>query len=251
MNKPKSSKKSGSARRQPPREPAIRLLHAAGQIIGRRERQEDSFANTAFGKNLMIWVADGLGGHPRGDEASALAVEAASQALKATFQRAERYPETPLRYAFARADQAVRTLHEQPGVWALNPATTLVGGVVSTDRRCAFLRNIGDSLAYHYAEGELRLIFEPQGRGNIVDSALGYGPSGDLEPAPLIETVRLRVGHRLLLASDGIEGLDPEQLKLALTEATPDLACAAILDAVAARGLPHQDNATVVVVYVL
>ena len=226
----------------------LHLTTAAAQLLGHRKTQEDSYVIRSRGSDQVIWVADGVGGHPHGDKASAAAVKAAAAAVLKAFGTDEQYPETALQYAFARAHEHVSDLAKgQFG--ALHPATTLVGGFISTKHRTASFANIGDSLAYRYYEGELSLLFDPQGEGHRLDHALGFDAKRDLARFVKCETIRLMPNDRILLATDGIVGIGHDGLIDSLTEATPEAACANLLDQVQRLDHPHQDNATVVVVF--
>ena len=60
--------------------------------------------------------------------------------------------------------------------------------------------------------------------------------------------VRLKKGDTIVLASDGLETLDPEKIRhLCSGQRTPTAAVSALLQAVESANRPSQDNASVVV----
>jgi serine/threonine protein phosphatase PrpC len=231
--------------------PPLRFDCATGQLQGSRARQEDSFLVREFHHRRVVLLADGLGGHPDGDAASQVATAQAAGRLLAGLAGAFADAPPPLRAAFAAADAAVRKLrdplhHEHP------PASTLIGGVLCPYRQCFDAANIGDSLALLLRDGELRLLFVPQGIGSHVEHALGSGTPAEIAEAidVLDPPLPLRAGDRLLLASDGIEVLSTEHIAASLGEGSARHAVESLLRKVIERAEPGQDNCTLIVIAV-
>jgi serine/threonine protein phosphatase PrpC len=91
---------------------------------------------------ILLVVADGVGGAPRGDEASRIAVETL---LKTYYEAPADIPITQrLKDAFAKANAAVVAADEVPSYRHMS--TTLVAAAVFPDR--AVFANVGDSRGY-------------------------------------------------------------------------------------------------------
>ncbi|MEV0628501.1 PP2C family serine/threonine-protein phosphatase [Nonomuraea wenchangensis] len=138
----------------------------------RRSRNEDAVALLAAGRSTVAVVCDGVGSSPRADEASAVAVEAASAALIRGLSHEE---------AFELAGRAVTKLatsvHDAP-------ASTYVAAVVRDGR--ISLAWAGDTRAYWLPAGPLD---GPPTRpvGRLADGPVGGpadGPPSGLTDGP-------------------------------------------------------------------
>ena len=242
---------------------------AAGQIRGKRSRQEDDYGfldaralGTDRNEHSLLLVADGMGGHVGGATASGL--------LRKTF--VEAYPDASgpivhrlqgcLQSANAAMADAVDQNPELAGM-----GSTLVAAVVSEpgpelDQRRGF-----------------SVVVVPQGRAGAVerrplhgtgprrprfhraDDRRGSRPGSqtgircrsavtgedihlvDISPQP----VPVEKGDRLLLASDGLMTLGDREIAgiLAETQNAPlEEGAAALIEAVEAADNPRQDNTT-------
>jgi protein phosphatase len=224
------------------------LIFATAQLQGGRKRQEDAFITGRTPMDLIA-MADGLGGHRAGDEASRIACQTAATALEAALEGGESDPRIALRAAFVAADRAVRKLRSATG---RRPGSTLVGGLFDEGRRQFHAANLGDSHAFLVRDGKIQWIFRTQGDRGRVDFALGVdigndqGSGVDVLDRPL----ELRYGDRILLCSDGIDVFDIEEIKACLLLPTAREACEALVSLVIAKQVPDQDNCTFVVVQV-
>lgn len=222
----------------------MRYLSRTFTHQGGRRGNEDAFLC------LPPWwaVADGLGGHIRGEEASRRAVEI----LEEAFAR-KQAPET----AFRRAQEAVCRLN--------GPRTTLVFAAAEGEE-LRFL-HIGDSRGYLFREG--RLLFQttddslPQRLvqlGEISPAEIRRHPlrnrltaalGGEDFPAPHISPAfRLQPGDALLLASDGFWEPVTEacMLETLAAAADPEAWLAAMLQDVDPEAA--EDNLTAAAVFV-
>jgi serine/threonine protein phosphatase PrpC len=224
---------------------------ASGQVQGARARQEDSLLVRDFGDRRVALLADGLGGHPSGDEASRVGCTFATATLLGWLMQGARDEPAPLRKAYATADEAVRKLRS-PMVHERPPATTLVGGVLFAAERRFEAACVGDSLALLLRDGQLISLFEPQGSGNCVQHALGIGHAHEAENAMEIldPPLRLQAGDRLLLASDGIEVLAWSEIARALSGGCARDAAEDLLGLIIEHHEPLQDNCSIVVIVV-
>ncbi|GAA4809479.1 PP2C family protein-serine/threonine phosphatase [Nocardioides caeni] len=251
----------------------VELHHGAATDVGLvRHANEDAY----LAAPPVFVVADGMGGHDRGDVASAIVVEefahldaerydaeAAAQAVTATLGVIQ---ERILAFgAEQRADGAAA---------GFSTGTTAVAALlVDGDSGPHWLiANVGDSRAYRFSDGELAQVSvdhsvvqelidagtitpaaaQDHPSRNVITRALGGsampgGVSGD----PDYFLLPLAAAERILLCSDGVSGMveDAEIGRiLARCEDPRDAAEQVIAAAVAAGG---HDNATAVVVDVV
>lgn len=206
-------------------------------------------------------VADGVGGHPAGEVASALALEP----LAELDDGAE--PDDDVAAALADAvRRGARRVHDDA---AANPgragmATTVTAAAVAAGR--VHIAHVGDSRVYRWRSGtglerlttdhtpaeqaalEGRLTWEeaeahPQ--RHMLLRVLGTAPDVELD---MPEPVEFAAGDRLLLCTDGLTGVvEPATIGDVLARSDDAAAAAdALVEAALAGGGP--DNVTVVVV---
>ena len=220
---------------------------------GGREVNEDAILAEPAGDSLLLGIADGLGGHARGEVASGIAV-GVLRGIGAGALSSD--PELLLLQVFTEANlQIVRYNLEH----AVNSGTTLTACIVSPGGRCT-IGSLGDSRAYvidgescwhtrdhSYLQqlidaGDLteeRAVRHPQ--ANIITRALG------LERGCVPDLYTVEAGGRVLvLTSDGIhDHIDPARLReLALTPGNREAALA-LLEEALFQG--STDNLSVIV----
>jgi len=213
---------------------------AAASVTGQvRERNEDS----AYAGRWLYAVADGLGGHPGGDLASAVAIRALARYDEPP--AGDREPEQALRRAFAAAAEAVAKIAAaQPDLAAM--ATTLTALLRSDDR--VVLGHIGDSRAYRLRGRVLRQlsrdhVTEIPVFGSVMTRCIGAGS----DEGPDITSHEARPGDRWLLCSDGLYGVvGDKEIRKALAAGTPAAAAGVLMERADAAGSP--DNVTVIVI---
>jgi len=166
-------------------------------------------------------VADGMGGAQAGEYASRLAAET----VRDVIQRAPQ-PVSPddLLDAFAEANQRVAKEAESDRDRA-GMGTTLVAAVETGKQ--LFIASVGDSRAYVYENGKLKVITEDQTWVNEVGRRLGLDEE-TLRAHPMRHVLtmaigvsgQLRVHHYhlrpepgaiVLLCSDGLHGVTPDE----------------------------------------
>jgi PPM family protein phosphatase len=128
--------------------------------LGARDAQQDA----AYVGPGVVAVADGMGGHARGADASRIALEAFAVAVEGG---------ATLEEAVERADAAVRSLSD--GGSSREPGTTLVAARLTG----ATVQGVwsGDSRAYRLGtDGVLELLTEDH-RGSLARSSTRSGPS--------------------------------------------------------------------------
>lgn len=246
---------------------SVELRHGEATDVGRvRTVNEDSL----LARPPVFVVADGMGGHDGGDVASAIVVEEFARLAEAGYDPAHG-PEAVAATLVACQDRIERyaAVQRAAGHASYQAGTTAVAALlVEVDgATCWLLANLGDSRAYRFDGGRLEqvsvdhsLVQELVEAGtispaqaahhperHIVTRALGgpEAPEADYFLLPLESTARL------VLCSDGVNGMLDDGEIAAVLAAAPDPAAAAadlVAAAVAAGG---EDNATVVVVDVV
>ena len=242
---------------------------AGDRIAGARPYQEDDFGVTGFGGrdpdgcDLLMVLADGMGGHRGGAEASRLAVSAGVE----TFRRTPGGAAARLRAALDEANAAVGRRAAETGY--TNMGCTLVACAV-TGGGAAHWISVGDSPLWLLRDGgggikrlnldhSMRPVLEALVQtGRLAADEVDEGSFHQLRSALTGEDlnlvdegadpVRLDVGDRLVLASDGLETLpDDEIRRLGGGDRTAAAIVSDLLAAVEEAGAPKQDNATAVV----
>ena len=247
------------------------LFHVS-QIPGARPYQEDDFQMELFPKgdpdgcDLLMVLADGMGGHRGGAEASRLAVLTVVE----TFRQVEGGVDARLRASLDAANAAVGCgAAENPGFAGMG--CTLVACVVTDDETVHWI-SVGDSPLWRLRAGRggddggmerlnadhsMRPVLADLVRlGRMTQEEAGGGghqlrSAVTGEELTLVDAgaapVPLVAGDRIALASDGLETLsDEEILRLADPSRTPKAIVTDLLEAVEAVGTPSQDNATIV-----
>jgi PPM family protein phosphatase len=234
--------------------------------VGRvREANEDALLavrtdGTRDGQ-VLVAVADGMGGHKAGEVASALAIESLQRALDQADASAT---------AGTLLTQGVqlgnRTIWDAAGadLDKEGMGTTLVCALLTADGQ-AVIANVGASRAYAFVGGAATLMTsdhtwvneqvlsgrmgEEDARSspfrNLLTRALGSTPDVEVD---LFSGLHLDVGDALILVSDGVTGyLDEHDFTAVLREsATAQEAAERLVEQAVERG--GADNATAVVV---
>lgn len=250
--------------------PVLYIHHAGLSHTGMlREHNEDDYILPATAdvpilmeKGYLYVLADGMGGHQKGEVASAVTVEAVPAEYYATVPKLEEHNSEEavidaLSSAIAKANIRVMEATEGGG-------TTVVTAVLYGDN--LVIMNVGDSRAYLLRDDELRLLSRDHSlvsrlvemgkiteeealshpRRNVLYQALGQG--ADLEIHIYTEKVQLH--DTIILCSDGLWGeISPEKLKQVLKAAeSPQVAVQQLIDIANAAGGP--DNITVIIVHI-
>lgn len=231
------------------------LVWSSRSDPGRRRRNEDSF----FAADRIFAVADGMGGHDRGDLAAEMAV-AALATLPPVFQRTE------VLEAVRGAHRSISRLAADTG--GAGMGTTLTGIAFEPDDPSSVLVfNVGDSRVYRLRAGALEQLTndhsvvqelidagelspseaETHHERHIVTRSLGEGGRLEIEWSQ----EDLHVGDRFLVCSDGLTREVPDVRIAALLGAAGDVDAAA--ESLLASALENgaRDNVTITVVDVL
>jgi protein phosphatase len=163
---------------------------------GQRRYQEDAVGTKTFDNGaILVFVADGLGGHPNGDQASACV---AKHLLQVPSQ-------TNLANQIAMICQAIQAAHREMKVHYDQRATTLSAALIS-DGTVTFL-HAGDSycLGIRNSKTEQLMSLDETPRGSITN-CLG------LDPFEIrIQTMPFEGYSHIILCTDGVdEGAFPK-----------------------------------------
>lgn len=229
-----------------------------------RERNEDSLVvgpwtlcatvtespQTLFfplGTPLVVAVADGLGGHPGGDVASALVVRRIASIGPALSS------EDTVRDALNACNRAVYEAAEEGSEFA-TMGTTVAGVVVRPGSLLTF--NVGDSRVFSASGDGLRQVsvddsppLEPgQRTTSIVTQCLGGSP-GHRPVLPHVTAASLAPGDRYLICTDGLtDPVTADVIDEVMREYDDGRAAFELWKAAIAAGGP--DNVTLAVVRV-
>jgi PPM family protein phosphatase len=242
------------------------------QLIGERGEQQDAYGisdaqDIDFVQHggVLAVVADGIGGHAHGADASALAVEEFMRAYQCKFRRAK-IPET-LYAALKKTNAAVCEFAELQGE-EHNCGTTLVAAVVHPKARALYWVSVGDSRLYllrgtewvqltadgnythrwakKLARGTLSEEDEQKlaTHSEAITSFLGSKHPADIDRS--LRPFRLHPGDWVVLCTDGLfNALTEEEIRGCL-QGDPQAACETLVQAVVAKAYKTQDNCTVV-----
>lgn len=249
---------------------AMPVAVATAQITGARDYQEDTVAvqvlaadAAAHAGELLLVLADGMGGHAGGEVASRLVVEQFCRAYAASPANIADALRSSLDSANERLAEAAADAPRLGGM-----GTTLVSCVVSES--LLYWISVGDSPLWLCRDGALQRLnadhsmvplLDDMVRTGLMDRAaamvdvrrslLRSAVAGksialvDFCPEP----VSLQAGDIVVLASDGVETLTREQLAALLhqphDQPLQQLATS-LMAAIEAVGKDGQDNASVV-----
>jgi protein phosphatase len=247
---------------------ALRLRVAAGSDRGRqRPHNEDRLVLGRFGRfegrggpsdGIVLGVCDGMGGALAGEVASALASETIVSEMRCAAARSRSAVARSLLESVERASQ--RVLERS----MLDPATR---GMGTTATACAmidrelFVAQVGDSRAYLARRGRLTQLTRDQtlamllvekGQhppeeakssefGHVILQALGTQERVEVD----LRSVDVRDGDVLLVCSDGLSGVVPDDELLAALAADPRVAVATLI--ARANELGGPDNVSCIV----
>ncbi len=245
------------------------LSLAWGTDIGSvRTRNEDSvFVKAppraqAESHGTLLIVADGMGGPPAGDMASALAVEKIPDSFYDSKLDRDGDPAPLLRRAFNDANSAIlKAANSKPGRFGMG--TTCTALLLRGEQ--FWLAHVGDSRAYLLREGHLQQLsrdhnvlermraegdlldedHHPPGSG-LLTAALGTDdrPGADFSQRPRA----LKNGDRLLIGSDGLYGaIEEKDMKRILGEGSPEHVARRLIHAALEAG--GRDNISVIIAH--
>lgn len=244
-----------------------KLLVGAATDTGRvRDHNEDEVSlaepesERARERGFLIAVADGMGGHERGEVASKLAIETLFTNFYADEHGAAADMVAILQQAFKNAN--IRIMEEAVnGEGGGSMGTTMVAAAVVGDNLT--VANVGDSRAYLVRAEQATpitkdhsLVAEQVAGGvmteeeartsnyrNIITRALGHRPKVEVD----VFELRLLPEDRIVLLSDGVHGsVEPEDVATLVLQKPPQEASQALIELALEQG--STDNVTAAIV---
>jgi protein phosphatase len=218
-------------------------------IGSRHQANEDA---VGADEALRLWlIADGMGGHAAGDQASSIARDVTLTGVR----QGQNLPRA-IDAAHAAIVQAASSDSERQGMGSTVVAAQLTGDTV----RIAW---VGDSRAYLLRQGRLACVTRDHSmvqwlldRGEISPAEAGQHPDrhvlvqtlGFEQPTVDEQVLDLEDGDQLLLCSDGVSGElgESEMRRLLQHSDSAQAAADALIAAVTAK--PGKDDASVVVI---
>ena len=210
---------------------------------GARKSNQDRIAYYYSRNALLMLVADGMGGHLRGDMAAAIAVQFITQAFRREAKPSLSDPRSFLGRALGGAHRAIIRNADDDGL-AEAPRTTCVACIVQGGAAC--WGHVGDSRLYHIRDGTIlaqtkdhSLVQQLIDLGHIQEEAVATHPQrnrifnclGSVRPprVDVSEATPLNAGDTLILCSDGLWGplsgkiISSAVLKMGIMQAVPGL----------------------------
>lgn len=231
--------------------------------IGRVRRENQDSSGHFAGHGLFV-VADGMGGHKGGKQASETAVAAVEERFSNAAERAAFEPS--LANLVESVGEANRRIREHAGTDATleSMGTTLVALLLDASGAGAIV-HVGDSRAYRLRDGALELLTSDHTvvndlvRNHDISEAeasvhpyrhmltRALGPSADV--APEVRRIDAQVEDLYVLCSDGVSGMlssDAIQAILVSHRDDPEQVCRQLVEAANQAG--GKDNATAIAV---
>jgi len=205
-------------------------------------------------QGLLFVVADGMGGHMRGREASALAVQ--------TLQ--EDYFANPSPTIAARLQRAFHSANARIYEYAQSFADDHVMGTTCSalllKDAMAYIAHVGDSRIYRInRDGIWQLTHDHTEAADLVQRGILTEHEAQNHPersmltralgieltleVDLRESIPIQIGDYFLLCTDGLVKVDAQEIKKAVIKQAPEQACEQLIQLALARG--GHDNVTV------
>lgn len=233
----------------------IEVSWGARTDVGRqRSVNEDAY----LVRPPLFAVADGMGGHAAGDQASAITIDVLAEFAAIT---------APTRHDVLRlirkADAAIVQMASDPSKRGMGTTVCIVA-LLEEQRGRALVANVGDSRVYLVGSDGWRqitrdhsLVQELLDAGSIDEAEVDHHPDRHVLTRSLGSGVSLEIdwwvvdahrGERFVLASDGLtKELSPAEI-VGIVSSNPDPQQAADRLVAAALDAGGRDNVTVVVV---
>ena len=242
----------------------IGMLTDVGQV---RTVDEDSIlaADLSFGVNsesskfLLLAVADGMGGHAKGEEASKIALNAIARAVIPDLLNNTPFTKI-LEKGIQNANQDILD-HTAKNPEASGMGTTSVCAVVKDNQ--IHLANVGDSRAYRVSDDEICRVTKDHSyvqalidEGDITEEQAREHPRKNeitravgIMPSIEVDTMKLTLDsdESLLLCCDGVIAhlSDDDIHKIIRDSSDPQTACQEIVDLANERG--GSDNISLII----
>jgi serine/threonine protein phosphatase PrpC len=238
------------------------FLIGNAQDIGKRKRQEDSFATIKNENGVLAVLADGMGGFSAGKKASELVVKTFLEEFSRTYD-INTINKFLINTTYISNAKVLEFSEDN------RMGTTLVAAMLN--KNSLYWITVGDSRIYLYRNKELKLINEEHVLANKLKKAykagqisryeafnhpredqltsyLGYEDFHEIDYSK--PPIKLEKGDKIMLCSDGIsKGLsDLELEELLAIDVHPLEISEMILESVLDKHIINQDNATLIVI---
>ena len=233
-----------------------------------RENNEDSIDTKLFPDLAICIVADGMGGQAAGEIASKQAIEVVPREVRKNLTPTADADSSKavIRKAVIQANAVIMEMAALDRDLA-NMGTTVVTAVWRKGTDELFITNLGDSRAYLIRGGnieqlttdhsiaqalvEAKTISAAEARNHRYRNVLWkYLGSKEVGEGPEVKIVRLQAGDYLLLATDGLTGVVPDEKIASFIQENPDpQKCADGLGALALE-MGSRDNVSCIVIHV-
>lgn len=231
-----------------------------------RKENQDNFGkfpidstDIYFPKGVLIIVADGMGGHAGGKEASQFAVEIVSREY---FSHSSISISKALAEAFNTANKQIGVSTEEVSLYQ-KKGTTCTALVLHNNM--AFIAHIGDSRIYRIRNSKIEQltkdhtqVSEMVRRGilsqeeavfypskSVLIQALGINENLETE---IKEKIKVMPGDIFVLCTDGLSKVNPDEIRNTVLSFPDEEVCKKLIDMANERG--GQDNVTIQVVRV-
>jgi len=248
----------------------MKTFCAAKQLLGQREKQEDTIhtISTAEDEASLLLLADGMGGHRGGEQASQLVV----QHFLMTYQNNPKNIGCRLQQGLEMANNALATrVSIQPELKGMG--TTLL--VAHIHKKQLHWVSVGDSPFWLYRNETLIRLNQNHSMASVYEKMVELGEMTQeaAKNEPLRHSLRSVLNGKiialidapkkpfellnndiLLLASDGLETLTTSQISAVLQQYQSDdmeILSNELLAKVRSKDNPNQDNASVIVYKVI
>jgi PPM family protein phosphatase len=243
----------------------MQLCFAGGTSSGQvRPANQDSYAIGPQGRFFLL--ADGMGGHAGGEQASRIAVQAIADFLDATWEE-DLSSSQLLRKAILRANAAILTDQRQHPE-RIDMGTTLVAVLQRPNPAAGephfWYTHVGDSRLYRLRNHQLEQLTQDHTwiaqavkQGNLSRDEARQHPwrhvlsqcvGREELVAVLVEPLELQAGDRLLLCSDGLTDEVGDEAIAQLLGDAPNCEAAVAALVSAANTAGGSDNITTIVV---
>jgi PPM family protein phosphatase len=206
-----------------------------------RENNEDAIDVKQFPDLTVAIVADGMGGQQAGEIASKQAIEVLPRELKKNLAGVTETDRSKhlIRQAIVQANAVIMEMASLDRDLA-NMGTTVVSAVWRKGSNIVYVASVGDSRAYLVRDGkieqmtidhsiaqalvEAKTISAAEARVHRYRNVLWkYLGSKEVGEGPEIKAQTVQVGDRILLCTDGLSGVVPDDKLLSFILEHPDV----------------------------
>jgi len=229
--------------------------------IGGRKVNQDRLAYSYSKDSLLMVIADGMGGHARGEIAAEIAVNTVNNRFQAEMRTVIRRPKEFLESAIHAAHRAIVAFADKNDMLEC-PRTTIVAVILQNGK--AQWAHVGDSRLYFFRAGRLAIATQDHSRvQQMIDAGIItpeqatvhpdrnkiYNCLGGVLPPTVThsEEWTLQVGDSIWISTDGFWGpLHATQLSERLVQEDILALVPKLMEEAERKAGPESDNLSVV-----